>query len=700
MSCAIPCSSKLRPPTFLKSSAGRLSDLQTVLNTLVEISGPALRCGHGFRDASEGLRWPSLSRRQHGVSPEWFEYMQINPLEPDRGTLIGRILLERRIIHIPDVLADPEYTSAKAQQLGGFRAVLGIPMLREGTAIGVFMIARRTPQPFTDKQIELVTTFADQAVIAIENVRLFEEVQARTRELQESLEYQTATSDVLNVISRSPSNLQPVLDTILTTAVRLCNAEHATAFRLESAQLLLMASNSPESAFVDHVAAHPMAVDETSTAGRAILQRRAIHVPDVSADRTLTSPMVRLAKINSILAVPLLRDSTPIGVITLGRSRVMPFTDRQIDLITTFADQAVIALNNVGLFEEVQARTDELTEALRQQTATADVLKVISRSTFDLQAVLDTLTQSAAQLCEAEMAGIVRPRGDAYYWATSHGFPPAYSEYVAHYAFTPGRATVVGRVLLEGSIAHIPDVLADAEYGFKEGQKLGGYRAVLGVPLLREGSPIGVLLLLRPQALPFSTKEIELAATFADQAVIAIENVRLFETVQARTRELSDALEQQTATSEVLQVINASPGDLAPVFEAMLAKATQLCNAKLGIMWSYDGEAFTIAAERGTPPPSTVFGDTLARPGPTTALGRVQREKRVLHIPDMMDEEAYRAGDPMRIASVDALGMRSWLGVPLLKEGKLLGSSPSTAARCGRSRTRRSRCWRASPSRR
>ena len=220
----------------------------------------------------------------------------------------------------------------------------------------------------------------------------------------------------------------------------------------------------------------------------------------------------------------------------MRRKTVAPFTDKQIELVSTFADQAVIAIENVRLFDEVQTRTDELSESLQQQTATADVLKVISRSAFDLQTVLDTLTTSAAQLCEADMAGIVRPKAGEHYWVTSLNFPPAFTEIVKARPILRNRGSVAGRALVEGHVVHIPDVLADAEFTYTEAQKAGGYRTVLGVPLLREGTPIGVIVLTRVTVRPFTDKQIELLSTFADQAVIAIENVRLFDEVQARTR--------------------------------------------------------------------------------------------------------------------------------------------------------------------
>src|SRR5262245_22965870 len=284
-------------------------------------------------------------------------------------------------------------------------------------------------------------------------------------------------------------------------------------------------------------------------AGRVLLEGRPVQIPDCEADPEYKAPDILRASGNrAILGVPLLREGLPIGVLTLIRTTARPFTEKQIELTTIFADQAVIAIENVRLFDEVQARTRELSESLQQQTATADVLKAISRSAFDLKTVLDSLVEAATRLCEADQGSIARERNGTYKRVTTHGVSDAYAEYLTNQPLIPERGSAMGRALLEGKVVHIADVLADPDYTFVEAQKRGGFRTALSVPMLRAGTPIGVLGLTRRGVRPFTNKQIELVTTFADQAAIAIENVRLFESVEARTRELAASLEDLRTT--------------------------------------------------------------------------------------------------------------------------------------------------------
>ena len=388
----------------------------------------------------------------------------------------------------------------------------------------------------------LLQAFAEQAVIAIRNVRLFDQVQARTEELSESLQQQTATADVLKVISRSTFDLKSVLETLVESAARLCDAEMATTTRQIDGVFYRAEFYGFPREFIDFAKNIPIKADRSSVSGRALLEGRVVQIPDVKADPEYTLFEVqRLGGFRTALGVPMLREGVPIGVLSLARSEVRPFTEKQIELVATFADQAVIAIENARLLSELREFP-----VLQQQTATADVLKVISRSAFDLRAVLQTLVESAARFCNADKAHIVRERDGTFYTAETYGYSREFMGYIKNIPIKAERGSAGGRALLEGRVVHITDVKADPEYTLAEAQRLGDYRTILCVPMLREGVPIGLLALTRSEVQPFTDKQIELVTTFADQAAIAIENVRLFDEIQDKSRQLEEASQHKS----------------------------------------------------------------------------------------------------------------------------------------------------------
>jgi GAF domain-containing protein/CheY-like chemotaxis protein len=627
----------------------------------------------------------------NNLSPEETEaFQRLFPRPPERGFVMGRAFIDRRAVHVEDVLADPEYdrqTQGTLLRVSRLRSFLGVPILRDGVPIGVIGCARREVKPFTDTQIELVKTFADQAVIAIENVRQFKELEARNRDLTDALDRQTATAEILRAISQAQADVQPVFEAIADSSMRLLGAWAASvwAFRQEDNLIRLAAARGglPGSIgpFMEQRRA-PHRPIKGSLSGRTVLTRTVQHIVDAQTDPSWSPKFREEARsrgFRSAVAVPMLRGADVAGIIAVTRVQAGGFTPAEIGLLQTFADQAVIAVENARLLTELQAKNADLTEALERRTATSEILRVISSSPTDVQPVFVTIVRSAVQLSGSRRGALYRFDGELIHLVAHHNqSAAALAALQRAYPMRPNRTQASGRAILSRSVAEIPDVRNDAEYfpGMAVQADLG---SLLAVPMLRaDGTPTGVIVIQRPEPGPFAAGHVELLKTFADQAVIAIENVRLFTELEERNSELRVALEQQTATGEILRAISRFQTDVQPVFDAIAAKALDLCRATTGWVYRFDGELIHIAAAHSLRPEAVevVRQSYPMPPSRGGATARAVLSRAIVYIPDIREDPEYRLE-----ALAKAAVYLSVVAVPMLLEGKPIGVITVTGAR-------------------
>ena len=609
----------------------------------------------------------------HNPTPQ-FAMMLGEVIRPHPESGFGIVARTKQIAHIDDVRTRRPYlegdeANVKFVDRSGARTVLAVPMLKNDELLGLIAIFRQEVRPFTDRQIELVKNFAAQAVIAIENARLL-------NELRELLQQQTATADVLKVISSSPGELEPVFGALLENATRICEARFGNMSLYNGETFQNVALHNPPAGYTERGLGEVIRPHAESGLAYVAKTKQIAHIDDIRTQppyREGDPAVVGLADVagaRTLLIVPMLKENTLVGTIAIYRQEVRLFTDKQIELVRNFAAQAVIAIENARLL-------NELREALQQQTATSEVLRVISSSPGELVPVFDTMLANATRICEAKIGVLyLRDGDDLRAVAATHDAPPAYVEARKQKGWDKNLPLdgPVRRAATTKQIAHMTDISELQSY--LDGHpltvasvELGKFRTALGVPMLKDDELIGVITINRQEVRPFTDKQIELVKNFASQAVIAIENTRLLNELRQRTDDLTESLEQQTATSEVLRIISSSPGDLEPVFEAMLQNSVRICEAGFGQMFLCEGDNVRLVAAVGVPTVLVEFDKQRGtfQPSPGGGLDGVMRTKQVVHIADLLSEHA--SYPPTRLG-----GARSYIAVPMLKENKLVGA--------------------------
>ncbi|HWC05330.1 MAG TPA: GAF domain-containing protein [Methylomirabilota bacterium] len=677
---------------ILRVIASSPNDLQPVFDAIAERAMHL--CGASSAGVSRFDGELVHSVALANVSPETAAAIRsMFPMPPSRRSAAARSILTAGIVHIPDVVEDAEYGIATQTQ-DAFRSVVSVPMLHKGKAIGAVAVGRPVPGPFPENQVALLKTFADQAVIAIENVRLFTELQQKNRALTEahaqvteSLEQQTATGEILRVIASSPTDAQPVFDTIAESAVRLCDGFFSGVYQFDGHTIHFVAHNKWTDAGLEAMRQlYPRAATRETLIGRTILDRTVVEVHDLDNDPSiplLARPPGRALGYRSLLQVPMLREGNPIGAISVARVEAGSFSAKQIALLRTFAAQAVIAIENVRLFKELEARNRDLTETLEQQTATAEILRVIASSPTDLGPVMETVAENAARVCAATNASIFRLEGEHLRVVARRG---SLRRATAVGDTVPiSRGGLVGQVVRDRRTIHVEDILA-AEAEFPDSvsrvrQSGADSRTILGTPLLREGAPLGAIFITREVVQPFSAKQIELLETFANQAAIAIENVRLLTELRARTQDLTRSVEQLTALGEVGRAVS-STLDLETVLTTIVSHAVQLSGLDGGVVFEYDE-----GAEEFVQRAMTQTSDALAAARRTNrvrkgegVLGRTAITLEPVQVADIAVPGAYEGR--LKEILIDS-GIRAILAVPMVRESQLIGCLGVTRNRPG-----------------